>query len=178
MKNRMRNFMFGVLLLATQAHASTTQNLNKKSDDVSIGSLPQNTAQLVFVRLDANPNPDTSTNLSINGRYLTSLQDGYHAVAAVCAGKTLLSAMPTLALTNDLTANSFEIALANGQNQTLLVEIDQDSKPVLRAIDPAQSQTLLAKTHRQAIHVSRIFAKDCNNQKTNSQMQPKMHIVY
>lgn len=48
----------------------------------------------------------------------------------------------------------------NGRYLTSL-QVGQDNKPTLRALDPKEAKDLLANTHRQTHLVSRSFAKDC-----------------
>lgn len=123
--------------------------------------LSDNTAGLVFIRADQDLGQDSSTNIAINNRFLTSLNDGHYSTDVVCAGSVQISVAPTKALTNDLSANAINVALLPGHVQYVYVEVDEQYRPSLRAITEQAALPLIAQSSRQAHQISRTKADNC-----------------
>ena len=124
-------------------------------------SLSHNTAGLVFVRANKAMDADSSTNIGVNDRFLVSLQDGHYASTVVCAGTVALSAMPTKAYSNDLSANAFLISLPAGYTQYVAVEVDDNYNPSLRPMSEEEAIQALSAGLEQAHQRSRSFADNC-----------------
>lgn len=148
------------LLTALSAHAEVTWQTSK-ANDWQKPALTDNTAGLVFIRADQDAGHDSSTNIAINNRYLTSLNDGHYSTDVVCAGSVQISVAPTKALTNDLSANAINVALLPGHVQYVYVEVDDKYRPTLRAITEQAALPLIAQSSRQAHQISRTKADNC-----------------
>ncbi|MFC0820208.1 hypothetical protein, partial [Moraxella marmotae] len=128
-------------------------------------ALTDRTAAVVFIRPSSNdvPTSDSSTNIGLDGRFLTSLQDGHYSAGIVCAGDVKLSAVPTAQKINDLAAGAATINLKAGETQYFLVNTAQNYLPVLQQITPEQAaQTLQANsTYKQNHQISRVNPENC-----------------
>lgn len=152
----------GLFSLAASAQTVTwNTSAQPSANDVTNLDLAANTAAVVFIRPVSNLTDDSSTNLAVNGRYLTSLQEGHYVTDIVCAGKNRLSAAPTKALTNDLTVNPVSANLQEGETRYYYVEVANDFTPTLRQVDGRTATELLKGTYRQAHQVPRTSAVDC-----------------
>lgn len=155
------------------AHANTSMvpgsshiTWNKSaSGDLTDISLTDRTGAIVFIRPSSNNNPssDSSVNIALNGRFLTSLQDGHYSLGVVCAGDVQLSAAPTAAKINDLTAGAATIQLKPGETQYFIVGTEANFTPVLQQVSAQQAaQTLQShSTYKQNHQISRVTANDC-----------------
>lgn len=127
--------------------------------------LTDRTAAVVFIRPTANDVAvaDSSTNIGLDGRFLTSLQDGHYSASIVCAGDVKLSAVPTAAKINDLQAGAATINLKAGETQYFLVGTEQDYTPVLRQVTAEEAAQALqaAPTFKQNHQISRVQAANC-----------------
>lgn len=148
------------LMTVLSAHAKVTWQTSK-ANDWQQPVLSDNTAALVFIRADQSAGVDSSTNIAINNRYLTSLNDNHYSTDVVCAGAVQISATPTKALMNDLAASPINVALMPGQVQFVYIEVDEQYKPTLRAINEQDAMTLIAKSNRQVHQISRTKAENC-----------------
>lgn len=124
-------------------------------------SLSHNTAALVFMRANQSMDADSSTNIGVNDRFLVSLQDGHYASTVVCAGMVALSAVPTKAYTNDLSANAFLIGLPAGFTQYVFVDVDSHYNPTLRPMSEEEARQVLETGLLQAHQRSRSYADNC-----------------
>lgn len=160
----MRLKHFSVLALslftALSAHAKVTWQTSK-ANDWQKPELSDNTAGLVFIRADQDAGYDSSTNISINNRFLTSLNDGHYTTDVACAGSVQISVAPTKAFTNDLSANAINVALLPGYVQYVYIEVDEQYRPTLRAINEQDALPLLAQSSRQTHQISRTSAENC-----------------
>lgn len=125
--------------------------------------LSDRTANLIFVRPAANNqnNPDTSTNIALDDRFLVSVQDNHYSQAIVCAGNVALSAVPTSAKINDLSYGAATIKLDAGQTQVFAVTTDANNTPTLTPLYGNDINNALNGTYRQGHQISRVQAKDC-----------------
>lgn len=124
-------------------------------ESLSIPSLHSNQAVLVFVRKNQSLGKDSSTNIAINNRFLTSLHDGHYSRDVVCAGNIQISTLPTQAHSNNLAANPVNLNLAAGQVYYVYVELDAQFRPHLTPLSQAQAQPLLSSSQKQTHLVSR-----------------------
>lgn len=129
-------------------------------------ALSDRTAGVVFIRPSANNQPadQSSTNIGLDGRFLTSLQDGHYSAGVVCAGNVSLSAVPTAAKVNDLKLGAATINLKAGETQYFLVGTKTDNYvPVLQQITQAQANEILSadKTYKQNHQISRVNPENC-----------------
>ncbi|UNU73253.1 OmpA family protein [Moraxella nasovis] len=154
------------------AKPATTQTSsviwNKSASGVSsevhnIG-LSDRTAAVVFIRpaTTDTPNPDSSTNISLNNRFLVSLQDGHYSSGVVCAGDVTLGVTPTAAKTNDLKLAATNIKLDAGKTAYFAVMTDESFKPIVRQVnEELVAQLLKTGVYKQVHQISRVEAKDC-----------------
>lgn len=149
------------LLTALSAHAKVTWQ-NSKANDWHRPALTENTSGLVFIRADQSLGLDSSTNIAINNRYLTSLNDGHYSTDVVCAGSVQISATPTKALTNNLASNAINVSLTPRQVQYIYVEVDEQYRPSLKTISEQDAMPLIAQNQRQVHQVSRTRADNCS----------------
>lgn len=152
---------------ATAATAPATGVTWTKSAEGDLNNLQltDRTAAVVFIRPTANDVAvaDSSTNIALDGRFLTSLQDGHYSAGVVCAGDVKLSAVPTAAKINDLQAGAATINLKAGETQYFLVGTAQDYTPVLRQVTAEEASQALqaAPTFKQNHQISRVQAANC-----------------
>lgn len=145
----------------------TSQVTWTKSATGDLNDLPvsDRTGALVFIRPMANANTqvESSTNIGVNGRFLTSLQDGHYSVAQVCAGDVSLSAVPTAARINDLNLGAVSLKVQPKQIQYFVVQTKDNFTPVLTQIDAKQANQLLAAspTFKQNHQISRVKPHNC-----------------
>ncbi|OOS07778.1 Outer membrane protein OmpA [Moraxella cuniculi DSM 21768] len=135
------------------------------SGDLNNLQLSDRTAGVVFIRPSANNQvaPESSTNIGLDGRFLTSLQDGHYSAGVVCAGNVKLSAIPTAAKVNDLAIGAATINLKAGETQYFLVGTEQNYVPVLQQISAEQARQVLSadKTYKQNHQISRVNPENC-----------------
>lgn len=164
-------------LLATSAFASPRVTWEtSKAGDWQAPALSDSTAGLVFIRAKQSMSQDSSINFAINNRYLTSLNDGHYSTDVVCAGTVQISAVPTKALTNDLSANAIQVSLAPNQVQYVFVEVDEQFRPNLSPISENQALELINQSHRQVHQVSRTKVLDCQTTPQTQAFAPKISL--
>lgn len=130
--------------------------------DFGTQGLTDRTSRVVFIRpAGTQPNPESSTNISLNDRFLTSLQDGHYSAHTVCSVGTKISAYPTANKSNDLLANAQMAQLVPNQVQFYQVEVSAGFAPTLKAVDAATAKQLLQGTSRQAHQISRVDTTNC-----------------
>lgn len=148
------------LMTAMTAYAKPTWQTSK-ANDWRQPILADNTAALVFIRADQSMDEDASTNIAVNNRYLTSLDDNHYSTDVVCAGEAKISAAPTKAFTNDLEVSAINVVLQPKQVQFVYVEVDSQYRPTLRAISEQEALPLIVKSNRQIHQISRTAADNC-----------------
>ncbi|UNU74236.1 OmpA family protein [Moraxella nasovis] len=128
-------------------------------------ALTDRTAALVFIRPSTNgvSSADSSTNIALDGRFLTSLQDGHYSAGIVCAGDVKLSAIPTAAKINDLSLGAATLHLDAGETQYFLVGTEPNYTPVLKQITAEEAAKTLSavNTYKQNHQISRVNADNC-----------------
>lgn len=154
-------FLALVSCLLPSAVFAATPHWEISGGQYAAPSLNHNTAALVFMRTNQSMDADSSTNIGVNDRFLVSLQDGHYASTVVCAGTVALSAMPTKAYTNDLSANAFLISLPAGFTQYVFVDVDSSYNPTLRPMSEEEARQVLATGLEQAHQRSRSYAENC-----------------
>lgn len=135
------------------------------SSDLNKLALTDRTAAVVFIRPSANnaKAAESSTNILLNGRFLTSLQDGHYSAGVVCAGDIRLNAVPTAAKVNNAPDSATKLNLKAGETQYFLVTTESGFTPVLQELTAEQAaQTLKASnTYKQNHQISRIDISNC-----------------
>lgn len=157
------------LMLLTSGQALALPNAvtwsKSASPDANIlnPQLDSRTANLVFVRPKANNHldPDTSTNIALDDRFLVSVQDNHYSQAIVCAGNVALSAAPTSLKINDLSYRAANIKLAPGQTQVIAVTTDAQNNPTLTPLSGQAVADALNGTYRQSHQIKRVNPEDC-----------------
>lgn len=133
--------------------------------DLNNLQLSDRTAAVVFIRPAGNGDvaPDSSINIALDGRFLTSLQDSHYSAGIVCAGDVKLSAVSTAAKINDLQAGAATLKLKAGETQYFIVGTQNNSKPVLRQVTAQVAAQVLqeAPTFKQNHQISRVQAHNC-----------------
>ncbi len=124
-------------------------------------TLNSNQSALVFIRANKGLSTDANTNIALDDRFVTSLQDNHYATEVVCSGSVQISAMPTKALTNDLSANAFTIGLAPRQVQYVYVDVDSRYQPKLSPLSEADAKKLLSTANMQVHQISRHQSDNC-----------------
>lgn len=147
------------LVLSSVGYAERVSNYinwqTSSSEGLSHPALGHNQALLVLVRKNQSLGKDSSTNIAINNRFLTSLHDGHYSSDVVCAGNVQISTLPTQAHSNNLAANPVSLNLVAGQVYYVYVELDGQFRPHLTQLNQAQAQPLLANSQKQTHLVSR-----------------------
>lgn len=180
-------FIGSVLMMAFHAHADVrlgnqvTWNMSSQGavDEFTSLATHENAGGVVLIRPLANAESaeQSSTNIAINNRHLTSLQDGHYASGLACAGNVQISAVPTGKKTNDLSAQSIHTHLNPQEVQYFVVQTGNNYQPSLTQVDANQAQELIQGTRRQAHQVSRVKLADCAPvQRTWQQVTPPPQI--
>ncbi|OOR89386.1 hypothetical protein B0181_06785 [Moraxella caviae] len=158
----------GLTACSTTTPAKNVVTWNKSASgmvsDVQNIALDDRTAALVFIRpaTENVANPDSSTNIGLDDRFLVSVQDNHYSASVVCAGDVALSAVPTAAKINDLDAGAVNLKLAAGETVYFAVAADANTfQPTLRQVDAQTAANLLQGTYRQAHQISRVQAHNC-----------------
>lgn len=149
---------------ATPVHGTSHVTWTKSaSGDLSSIKLSDRTAAAVFIRPKANGDADSSTNIGLGGRFLTSLQDGHYSVGVVCAGDVRLSAIPTSAKINDLDIGAATINLKAGEVQYFVVGVGQNHSPNLTQVNVDEARKLISTNliYKQNHQISRVQPQNC-----------------
>lgn len=118
--------------------------------------IPTGMSHVVFVRPATNLDDQSSANISLNNRYLVSLQGGNFTESTVCAGTAQLSIIPTGMKVNDLLANDKTFNLPAGKTSYFYVDVDKNGQPSLSQITESNALNLLSNKTFQSHQVSRI----------------------
>lgn len=176
-------FIGSALMMAIHAHADVrlgnqvTWKMSSQGavDEFTNLTTHDNAGGVVFIRplANAESSEQSSTNIAINDRYLTSLQDGHYTSGVACAGNVQISAVPTGKKTNDLSAQSIHTHLNPREVQYFVVQTGNNYQASLTQVDASQAQELIQGTRRQAHQVSRVQPADCSPvQRTQQQVAP------
>lgn len=163
-------FIGSVLMMAVHAHAhvhldnQVTWNTSSygKTDELVNLTTHDNAGGLVFIRPsgDVEHSKQSGTNIAINNRYLSNLQDGHYVFGVACAGDVQISAVPTSKKTNDLSAQSIHTHLSPKQIQYFVVQAGNNHKANLVQINANRAHELIQGVRRQAHQVSRLPQPD------------------
>lgn len=130
-------------------------------------NITPSTAGLVFFRpSEQNGQVNTSTNITIDGQYLTSLHDGHFASSQVCAGTHRITATPTGVFSNDLTPTDGLSSLINVPARTVRyvkVNVNNQGITTLEIVDEQIAKNELIGTLQQSHQISRVTVNDCHN---------------
>lgn len=140
---------------------------------MSSSQIPNNQANLIFIRPLDNDGLQTSANIAIDGRFQVSLQPGHYSQITYCSGQHNITVVPTGAKTNNLsTANSHLVDFAPQQNHYIYVDIDDvTGQPNLSKLEEAEAQKLLSTQKQQTHQISRVV-RDC----PAAQVQPEPEV--
>ena len=124
--------------------------------------LPDNEANIVFLRPLDEDGLQTSANIAIDGQFQVSLQPGHFSQVRYCSGQHNISVAPTELKTNDLLRPfSHIIDLTPKQNHYIYVDIDDISgQPKLSELNEQQAQHILSSQKEQIFQISRVM-RDC-----------------
>lgn len=154
--------LLATTVMSLSAHAASSVTWQTSAANAwQTPTVTDSTAALVFIRPNQSLGDDSSTNIAINDRYLTSLHDGHYSSLSVCAGNVSISATPTRAKSNNLSANATTITLAPHQIQYIYVDVAPNFTPTLRPITEADAQRLIAQGYRQTHQISRVDTSNC-----------------
>ncbi|MBE9591139.1 OmpA family protein [Moraxella sp. K127] len=163
-------FIGSALMMAIHAHADVrlgnqvTWKMSSQGavDEFTNLATHDNAGGVVFIRplANAESSEQSSTNIAINDRYLTSLQDGHYTSGVACAGNVQISAVPTGKKTNDLSAQSIRTHLSPKQIQYFVVQAGNNHKANLVQINANRAHELIQGVRRQAHQVSRLPQPD------------------
>lgn len=148
--------------LTTISNVGWSKSGNTPFQPMNANQLAANEANLIFIRPLDNDAPETSANITIDGRFQVSLQPGHFSQVRYCSGQHNISVAPTGMKLNDLnTLYSHQVNFAPQQNHYIYVDIDDATgQPTLSKIDEAQAQNILATQTEQTHQISRVIA-DC-----------------
>lgn len=159
--------MLGVASVSVNAKApliTWERSAEGKPSDFSSLNLADLTAAVVFIRPKTiGSTSESSTNIAINGRYLTSLQAGHYVVDKLCAGDNKISLAPAKALTNDLQVNPITLNFNAQEIRYYYVDVEMAPSfvPTLKQLDEQTALELLENVQRQAHQVDRTNATHC-----------------
>lgn len=134
-----------------QRHAATGYQVPSASQ------IPNNMSHIVFVRPANNMADQSSANISLDNRYLVSLQGGNYTQTDICSGQGILSIVPTGVKINDLQANAATFNFAPQQTYYFAVDVDRaTNQPSLTQLNPNDALSLLNNKALQTHQISRI----------------------
>lgn len=118
-------------------------------------TIPYGATSLYFVRPMDNDDIQTSAVVSINDRFLTSLQPGNYSQVYSCAGINELSSEITGRKTNDLLANKVVFNLTPDDSYFFLVDVDAGGNSSIRHITQDSALELMQSMPHQTHQIKR-----------------------
>lgn len=149
------------LTLPAQATTRTVNGITwHKTKPISATNLlnqaiPYGATSLYFVRPMDNDDIQTSAVVSINDRFLTSLQPGNYSQVYSCAGINELSSEITGRKTNDLLANKVVFNLTPDDSYFFLVDVDAGGNSSIRHITKDSAVQLMQSMPHQTHQIQR-----------------------
>lgn len=134
--------------------------------------IPENMANIIFIRQSDVDSPQDSLNIAINGEYLTSLQSNNFTQVYSCAGINEISTVSTGQKTNDLSKNAWSVNLLEDQTYFFNLAVDKVEQVSISQLPTASAMSLLKNKNYQAHHVSRVTSQ-CDQSPTIAPPSPK-----
>lgn len=126
--------------------------------EIDVQDIPDNQANVVFIRPATNTDDQSSANISLNNRYLTSLQAEHYSQTFLCSGEATINVQPTADKTNDLNSNSVSLNLEPKKTYYFYVDVDTASnQAILKQIIAENAQMLVSEKSLQTHHISRVI---------------------
>lgn len=124
---------------------------------VDNNALTSKEARVIFIRSANSPDVQASTNIGINGQFLTSLHVNNYAETRICSGAVTLSALPTGVKSNNLVATPVSVNLQPQSTAYYLIDVNPTTQqPSINALSAEQAQPLLVGRMRQTHQVNRV----------------------
>lgn len=151
-------------LFSICAYADESRTINgitwHKTKPISANTLlnqaiPYGATSLYFIRPMDNDDIQTSAVVSINDRFLTSLQPGNYSQVYSCAGINELSSEITGKKTNDLLANKVIFNLTPDDSYFFLVDVDTAGHSSIRHIGKDSALQLMQSMPHQSHQIKR-----------------------
>jgi outer membrane protein OmpA-like peptidoglycan-associated protein len=134
-------------------------------DLASLEALAANQSRVVIVRKQDDDSLQTSANIAIDGRLLTSLQPGHYSETIVCPGAHEITAQLTGAKTNSLPAVAQRHTLNDQSTHYFAVDVsDTTQQPTIRPLNMDEAMRLLADSAQQTHQVDRVVSKCMDKQ--------------
>lgn len=138
-------------------------------DLASLEALAANQSRVVIVRKQDDDSLQTSANIAIDGRLLTSLQPGHYSETIVCPGAHEITAQLTGAKTNSLPAVAQRHTLNDQSTHYFAVDVsDTTQQPTIRPLSMDEAMRLLADSAQQTHQVDRVVSKCMDKQEVVS----------
>lgn len=139
-------------------------------DLASLEALAANQSRVVIVRKQDNDSLQTSANIAIDGRLLTSLQPGHYSETIICPGPHEVTAQLTGAKTNSLPAVAQRHTLNDQSTHYFAVDVsDTTQQPTIRPLSMDEAMGLLADSKQQTHQVNRVVSVCMGEQEVASE---------
>lgn len=142
--------------------------------EVDVQDIPDEQANVVFIRPATNEAEQSSANIALNNKYLTSLQANHYSQTFLCSGEVTINVQPTSDKSNDLNSNKVSLNLEPKRTYYFYVDVDSNSnQAILKQIIAENAQMLVSEKSLQTHHISRVI----NQCQPYTQPEPQNQIV-
>lgn len=142
---------------STKVGQAVWQKTGEVYQEIDVQDIPDNQANVIFVRPATNAEDQSSANIALNNRYLTSLQANHYSQTFLCSGEATINVQPTSDKSNDLVSNSVSLNLEPKKTYYFYVDVDSTSnQAILKQIIAENAQMLVSEKKQQNHQVSRI----------------------
>lgn len=125
--------------------------------EIDVQDIPENQSNIIFIRPATNTDTQSSANIALNNRYLTSLQANHFSQTFLCSGEATINVQPTSDKSNDLTSNSVSLHLEPQKTYYFYVDVDSTSnQAILKQIIAENAQMLVTDKKQQNHQISRV----------------------
>lgn len=125
--------------------------------EIDVQDIPDNQTNVIFIRPATNQEAQSSANISLNNKYLTSLQANHYSQTFLCSGEATINVQPTSDKSNDLNSNSVSLHLEPKKTYYFYVDVDSASnQAILKQIIAENAQMLASEKNLQTHQISRI----------------------
>ncbi len=120
-------------------------------------AIPQNSASVYFFRQLDDDDVQTSANLSVNGRFQSSLQPGSFSQTFTCTGVNEIGATVTGLKNNDLTSTATPYNMESGKTYFFMVDADGEmGNATVTSVDRDVALNAMQGMTRQSHQISRV----------------------
>lgn len=141
----------------TRVGQAVWQKTGEVYQEIDVQDIPEHQANVIFIRPATNAEEQSSANIALNNRYLTSLQANHFSQTFLCSGEATINVQPTSDKSNDLVSNSVSLTLEPQKTYYFYVDVDSTSnQAILKQIIAENAQMLVADKKQQNHQISRV----------------------